>query len=261
MNVISIVGNVLVCLAVYKNPQLRSTTNLYIIALAASDLLCATVEMPEASAVLIIRRWNFGDAVCQLQGFLAVFVTNSTPATMGLLVFNRYMRIVKRNHYNKIFSPRKSKVWLSFVGFLSLCICWSVEWQIGARLNSFLVMQFAAFPSPHQKTESFITVSCLVCFLFTVVHRSLRYYKIFLKVHQHDHEVNVAPSLRNSRNQAGRISVQEINISGTLAYVAGGFLLCWILMWAFLLWKRLSPDTAPRIVQLTIVFLFSWAAQ
>ena len=55
MNVLSIVGNVLVCLAVYKNPKLRSSTNLYIIALAASDLLCATAEMPSASAVLITQ--------------------------------------------------------------------------------------------------------------------------------------------------------------------------------------------------------------
>ena len=45
MNVISITGNLLVCLAVYKNPKLRSTTNLYIIALAAtrSDLLTSAV--------------------------------------------------------------------------------------------------------------------------------------------------------------------------------------------------------------------------
>ena len=40
------------------------------------------------------------------------------------------------------------------------------------------------------------------------------------------HQVNVAPSLQDSRDQAGvRISVQEINMSCTLACVAGGFLL------------------------------------
>ncbi|KAJ7394080.1 hypothetical protein OS493_003755 [Desmophyllum pertusum] len=91
----SIIGNTLVCLAVYKNPKLQSTTNLYIIALAASDLLCATVEMPLASAVLITGRWDFSDALCELQGFVDAFVTYVTPATMGLTAFNRYMRIVK----------------------------------------------------------------------------------------------------------------------------------------------------------------------
>ena len=73
MNIISVIGNVLVCLAVYKNPKLRSPTNLYIIALAAtrSDLLCATVEMSLTSAVFeLLEGGIYGDAVCQLQGFV-----------------------------------------------------------------------------------------------------------------------------------------------------------------------------------------------
>ena len=59
MNIVSVIGNNLVCLAVYRNPNLRSTTNLYIIALAVSDLICATIEMPLASAVFIIGKWDF----------------------------------------------------------------------------------------------------------------------------------------------------------------------------------------------------------
>ena len=50
--------------------------------------------------------------------------------------------------------------------------------------------------------------------------------------------------------------MQEINMSRTLTYVAGGFLLCWILMWALVFWKRFSPGTAPRILHIAIVFLF-----
>ena len=38
-----------------RNTNLRSTTNLYIIALAVSDLLCGTVEITLASATLIME--------------------------------------------------------------------------------------------------------------------------------------------------------------------------------------------------------------
>ena len=69
-------------MAAYRNPNMRSTTNLYIIALAVSDLLCATIEMALASTTLIIGRWDFGDAVCQMQGFIDVFSTYATPATL-----------------------------------------------------------------------------------------------------------------------------------------------------------------------------------
>ena len=254
MNVISIVGNVLVCLAVYKNPKLLSTTNLYIIALAASDLLCATVKMPFVSAVLITGRWIFGNAVCQLEGFVGVFVVYSTPATLGLLAFNRYIRIVKTSHYNKIFSPRKSKTWLICV-WLSLIL-----YLVIGRVTNWSTFAFspgyANCSVAFSTSEKTIIHYCVVFGLFFLLSFGIgvfSYYEIFSKTRQH--KVDVAASLQHTRSQAGRTSVQEINTSHTLAYVAAGFLLCWMLMWAFALWKRFSPDTAPRIVQLTSTFL------
>ena len=115
LNITSIIGNSLVCMAAYRNPNMPSTTNLYIIALAVSDLLCATIEMPLVSTTLIIGRWDFGDAVCQMQGFIDVFSTYATPATLGLTAINRYVKIVKTNHYKKYFSPLRSKIWLCCV--------------------------------------------------------------------------------------------------------------------------------------------------
>ena len=108
----------MVCLVVYKNPKLRSTINLYIITLAASDLLCAIVAMRFVSDESMED--GFSATPCaSLRILLVSVVVYSIPATKGLLAFNRYIRIVKTNHYKKIFSPRKSKVWLSCV-WLSL---------------------------------------------------------------------------------------------------------------------------------------------
>lgn len=254
MNTISIMGNVLVCFAVYKNPRLRSTINLYIIALAASDLLCATVEMPLTSAVLITGKWHFGDAICHIQGFVDVFATYVTPATMGLTAFNRYMRIVKNKHYNKIFSPRKSKIWLSGVWLflvIYLLICRVTNWSTFKFIPGYAVCSIS-----FSKSENRIIHYCVTFGLFFVLPFSIgffSYYKVFLKIRQHKH--NVAPSLQQSSSRAARISVQEINISCVLSYIVVGFLICWVPMWAFVMWKRFSPDTAPPIVQLFVTFL------
>lgn len=56
--VFSLVGNVLVCVAVYRNARLRSTTNIYVIALAVCDLLCATIE--NASNIMDFDYWKMG---------------------------------------------------------------------------------------------------------------------------------------------------------------------------------------------------------
>ena len=256
MNIISIMGNTLVCLAVYKNSKLRSTTNLYIFALAASDLLCATVEMPLASAVLITGKWDFSDALCEIQGFVDVFVTNVTPAIMGLTAFNRYMRIVKTHNYNKIFSPRRSKIWLSVV-WISLAL-----YVIVARVTNWNKFEFvpgyAVCSVVFTTMEKRITHYCVVWTLFLVLPISIAffsYYKITKKVNQH--KVDVAPSLElNATNRAGRgLSVQEIKLCRVLSYVVAGFLVCWVPMWLFIFWKRFSPDTAPRGIQLSAIFL------
>ncbi|KAJ7371723.1 hypothetical protein OS493_023058 [Desmophyllum pertusum] len=254
MTIISITGNTLVCLAVYRNPKLRSTINLYIVALAASDLLCATVEMPLASTVLITGRWDFSDALCELQGFVDVFVTYTTPATMGLTAFNRYMRIVKTHDYNKIFSPLKSKIWLSCV-WLSLAF-----YLLIGRVTNWNSFEFdpgyAVCSLAFTSTESKIIHYCLMFGLLFILPFSIAffsYYKVFAKIRQH--KLDVAQSLENASNREGRISVQEINVSRTLSYVVAGFLVCWIPMWALIFWKRFSPDTAPRVVQLLAILL------
>ena len=121
LSVKSIIVNRLVCIVADRNTKLQSTTNLYIIALAVSDLLCETVAMPLASVTLIIGRWNLIDFKCQIQGFVGILTTDVTPATDGLIAFNRYVKIVKTNHYKKIFTPRRSKIWLSSL-WLSLVL-------------------------------------------------------------------------------------------------------------------------------------------
>ena len=191
MNVISITGNLLVCLAVYKNPKLRSTINLYIIALAASDLLCATVDMPLTSAVLIIGKWDFGDALCQFFGFVDSFVTDVTPATTaGLMAFNRYMQIVKTNHYKKIFSPRKSKSWLNCV-WLSLMfyllISRVASWGSFEFTPGYAVCSFAFTTSKNRIIHYRIVFGLFFALPFFVGFFS--YYKVFMKIRQHELDV------------------------------------------------------------------------
>ena len=62
--------NILVCISVYKNNQLPTTTNLYIIALVLSDLISAAIIMPFSTTVLIASNWVFGSV------FVTCFVSS-----------------------------------------------------------------------------------------------------------------------------------------------------------------------------------------
>ena len=260
LSVISILGNTLVCLAIYKNGKLRLTTNLFIIALAASDLLCATVEMPLAAAVLITGGWDFSDALCEIQGFVDVFTTYVTPAIMGLTAFNRYMRIVKTHHYNNIFSPQKSKIWLSGV-WLSLALYLLVgrvtKWNRFEFIPGYAVCS-VVFTTIERKGAHYLVVFGLFSLLPFFI-ACFSYYKVFAKLRHHKRQV--VPSFNTVTRRTGRmISMREINISRTLSYVAAGYLFCWIPLWVFAFCKRSFPEKTPRVVELLVTLMLFLSA-
>ena len=84
LNIVSLMGNTLVCISVYQNIRLRTTTNVYIVALAISDLLSAIFVLPMGAGVLISGRWPFGEALCQMNAFFSLFVVYISPVTWVL---------------------------------------------------------------------------------------------------------------------------------------------------------------------------------
>ena len=238
LNITSIIGNSLVCIAAYRNTNLRSTTNLYIIAFAVHDLLCGTVEMTLASATLIIGRWVFDDALCQFQGFVNMFTSHVTPATLGLTAINRYVKIVKTSHYKRIFSPRRSKIWLSCLWLslaLYLLIAYATNWVKIDFIQSSAVCSFNYPTNESQIVHYSITVGLL--FVLPLCVGIFTYYKIFLKTHEH--QQNVVSSLRDCiDNNAVSNTVKEIKLTRMLLLMAAGFLCFWIPMWALVLWFR-----------------------
>ena len=107
LNVSSLLGYVLVCISVYRNKRLCTSTNLYIAALAISDLLSTIFVIPLAVGVLISGRWPFGGTVCEIHTFIDQDVYIS-PVTMGLTTINRYVRICKSDQqYKRFFFAQK----------------------------------------------------------------------------------------------------------------------------------------------------------
>ena len=257
LNIGSLVGNAMLCLAVCRNPRLRSTTNLYIIALSVGDLMCAVLEMPLTFWTLAVGKWVFGNGACQLHGIVDVFSTYSPPATMALTAFNRYIRIVRADHYRKIFSPWRSKVWLFCVWFSLagyLLIARVTNWQ---RYD--FVVGFAACSVEHYTENRKLIHYCFVVSLYFGVSflvAIFSYYNVFQAIRKHHLQVaaRLYSASTTSTSQTLRVSVQEIKATKTIAFVTLGFTLCWIPMWGLSLTNRFSSSPVPRIIPLLVNF-------
>ena len=252
LNIISLLGNVLVCLSVYRNNRLRTTTNLYIIALAVSDLIAATLVMPPATGVLITGRWPFGETACQIHAYFGLFAVYVSPVTMGLTALNRYTRICKSDQqYNLFFSKKKSLIFLHGI-FVDLCCSLdfnpSSYWSTRILFCAELCRLLKQADEWSRKNTTLYRRSWLV---FRTSTSSNSYRKVLKKIREHN--TGTARNLRTNNNET--VATKEIRLSKSLFVVVFAFMLCWLPVWVITILTRfLFSNKMPRNVQSLCTF-------
>ncbi|KAJ8013736.1 hypothetical protein DPEC_G00032890 [Dallia pectoralis] len=63
---VSLIGNTLVCFAVWKNHHMRTVTNYFIVNLSFADVLVTITCLPASLVVDITETWFFGDTLCKI---------------------------------------------------------------------------------------------------------------------------------------------------------------------------------------------------
>ena len=259
MTVVCLIGNSLICIAVCRNERLRTSTNLYLISLAISDIINAVIVMPLTVGVLITGEWPYGEAVCDLFAFFTQFSVYVSPTTMGLTAFNRYVRIVKSQHYPRIFTEARSKVyiaavWLTVAGYISIpkMAGWTESGFFAGQATCIFVQ-----PTIAKKIVHYIVVICFF-FLLPLGVASVSYNKVFKEIKYHN--LNMA-STTQTVGKERRLTVKEIKVTKSLAIVVFAFVLCWIPFWIIVVIQHFASDAiVPRNVQLLGPFLFSFRA-
>ena len=257
LNVLSLTGNTLVCISVCKNTRLRTTTNIYIIALAVSDLLSAVFVMPFGIGVLISSKWVYGGAICQLHAFFSLFVIYVSPVTMGLTAVNRYVRMCKSDRlYNKLFAARKSRVLLGVVWTFVACYT-VVPRLVGLQAFEF-VPGYAQCSIAHLSESGKMIhygIVLTLFFLTPLVSAIVSYTKVAKMIRQHKAD---ALATIQARGRNGRISAREIKLSKSLFAVVFAFMICWIPFWVIVVLRRFHlVATMPRNVELLcMIFLY-----
>ena len=255
LNIAWLLGNILVCLSVYRNNRLRTTTNLYIIALAVSDLIAATLVMPPATGVLITGRWPFGETACQIHAYFSLFAVYVSPVTMGLTALNRYTRICKSDQqYNLFFSKKKSRIFLgSAWTFVALYILIP---RVTGLQDFHFVPSYAACLNRHLSNFEKMVHYFVVLGLFFVLPLAVTifsYRKVLKKIQEHN--TGTAQSLRINNET---VTSNEIRLSKSLFVVVFAFMLCWVPAWFITILTRLVfGNKMPRNVQLLCTFFLN----
>ena len=123
MNVLVLLGNCLVVLAVFLDQRLRTVTNLFIVSLAMADLSVGIAVLPFSASLEVLDMWIFGEIWCSI--WLAVDVWMCTASILNLcaISLDRYLAVTRPVSYPSIMTPWRAKVLLAVVWLLSFLIC------------------------------------------------------------------------------------------------------------------------------------------
>ncbi|XP_043493783.1 octopamine receptor Oamb-like isoform X1 [Polistes fuscatus] len=131
VNVMVVLGNVLVILAVYYTSKLRNVTNMFIVSLAVADLLVGLAVLPFSATWEVFKVWIFGDLWCSV--WLAVDVWMCTASILNLcaISLDRYLAVTRPVCYPQLMSPKRAKLLVATVWVLSFVICFPplVGWK------------------------------------------------------------------------------------------------------------------------------------
>ena len=258
INAVSFTGNFLVAFTIYRSPRLRKISDMYIFALAFTDLMWATCVMPLTAITLMTGKWNFNDAVCEFQASVDYFVLYISPVTMGLTAFNRYMRVVKPKHYRVLFSSQRSRLvlgfsWLILLIYITVARC--TKWQTFEFMPNYALCTAMYSSEENALIHYCITISLFFLFPFAIFVFS--YYNVYRAIRRHSHRVGpIFHNNNNNNNNNTRLTIQEVRIRKALFVVITVFIVCWLPSWAIALLKRLQPTlTLHRSLKLIPVYL------
>ena len=249
INVMAFFGNLLTCYAVNRNQRLRTLPNMFVIALAVSDILMSTVCMPYTVVTLFHGRWMFGKSFCRFFGFGALTFGMVSMGTMGLIAVSRYYCVVKPEKYAVLFKKQKA--------FLYIAVVWCAA-LVGSLPPIFIKNgRFEFQPGKAMCLYTFesniaytVFIECVyVAAPLTII--TICYTKVFRTVSRSNQVFSLATNL-----QQLRAKVEEAKVTKTLAAVMVGFTCCWLPISVIdNIDATRGEHTLPRQAYLTYAFL------
>ena len=118
-------GNILVCLAIYFDKDLRQQqSNYFLFNLAVADLFTGTFVIPFCVAALVDGHWRFGDTWCQATAFVYYSLAIVGLETLAFISWDRYYAIFYPLKYGANVTPKR------VCTMIALCWVWAVVFTI-----------------------------------------------------------------------------------------------------------------------------------
>ncbi|XP_059839318.1 adenosine A2a receptor a [Hypanus sabinus] len=227
--VLAVLGNVLVCWAVYLNSNLQSITNFFVVSLAVADIAVGVLAIP--FAITISTGFCSLFYGCLFIACFVVVLTQSSIFSLLAIAVDRYICIKIPLRYNSLVTGSRARG--------VICICWVLSFFIG------LTPIFGWNNSSHNVTvngscgdgfvsclfEEVVTMDYMVyynffaCVLLPLILMLGIYLRIFMAARHQLKQMDFS-SLPTERSRS--TLQKEVQAAKSLAIIVGLFAACWL---------------------------------
>ncbi|XP_056358568.1 histamine H2 receptor [Oenanthe melanoleuca] len=254
--VVTLCGNIIVCLAVTLDRRLRSLTNCFIVSLAITDLLLGLLVLPFSAYYELSREWPFGSILCNIYTSLDVMLCTASILNLFMISLDRYFAVTTPLRYCQVVTPSRVAVGLVVIWAVSLMVSF-LPIHLGWNTNGTAVQN----TEPTCSTECTLAVNpvyglvvALLTFYSPLLIMCITYYRI----------------LKIAREQAKRINhtwgnspmppmVKEHKATVTLAVVLGAFIICWFPYFTVFTYRGVWGDSGVKGTLMSIVLWLGYA--
>lgn len=238
---IAIIGNLLVCTAVFTERRLkRIKNNYFIVSLAVADLLVSGVVMTFAMANDIQQEWLFGGVFCRIWISLDVMCSTASILNLCVISFDRFKHIQNAMYYDTWMTTNKALTFIACVWFLSALISFlpiQLDWHQGAvDINETITADDQCII---KLNFIYAIISSTISFYAPCLVMLILYFRLFLFARKHaisirsqKRPVTASPGERtnNLSNGSNRTSLKasDHKAAFTLGVITGVFLCCWL---------------------------------
>ncbi|XP_072924107.1 histamine H2 receptor-like isoform X2 [Hemitrygon akajei] len=247
ITLITIFGNVLVCLVVGLNRHLQSHTNCLIVSLAATDLLLGLLVMPFSTTLeLLNSEWPFGSTFCNIYTSLDVMLSTASILNLFVISLERYLAVTAPLRYITVITPKRVVISLGLIWSISIMFSF-LPINMGWNTKDLLVQSSNATNDCHlELNTTYAIVDAFITFYIPLVIMSLTYYKIFKIARRQARRINNASKCR---------ILKEHKATVTLAAVMGVFIICWFPYFTVFLHEGISGIRTDKTTFVVVLWL------
>ncbi|XP_042288167.1 histamine receptor H2b [Thunnus maccoyii] len=251
--ILTISGNVLVCLAVGLSRRLWRIANCFVVSLAVTDLLLGLLVLPLSATVeLRSGKWPFGGALCNIYISLDVMLCTSSILTLLAISVDRYLAISAPLSYTRrVTRPRVTLAMIAIwalsltVSFVPIHLGWNtvdyrvqnLDWGIWDEYKDGRYCQF-------EWNNNYVLFYAFGSFYLPLLVMCGMYLCIFRVAREQVRRIRAAtPSFARTASTAA--IAQEHKATVTLAAVLGAFVICWFPYFTFFTCMGIKEKTNP----------------